>query len=77
MRTRRQRLRGRSNSSSSTALPAPAIPVAQGSRRRPCMYQDICSREMMLKVTSIVVGAEGFAIRESCQYPDGARVLVT
>lgn len=39
------------------------------------MYQDICSREMMHKVNSIVVGAEGFAIRESCQYPDGARVL--
>jgi hypothetical protein len=39
------------------------------------MYQDICSREMMHKVTSIVVGPEGFAIRESCQYPDGARVL--
>lgn len=39
------------------------------------MYQDICSREMMHKVTSIVVGPEGFAIRESCQYPDGGRVL--
>lgn len=39
------------------------------------MYQDICSREMMHKVTSIVVGPAGFAIRESCQYPDGARVL--
>ena len=39
------------------------------------MYQDLCSREMMHKVTSIVVGPEGFAIRESCQYPDGARVL--
>ena len=39
------------------------------------LYHDICSREMMHKVTSIVVGPEGFAIRESCQYPDGARVL--
>jgi hypothetical protein len=39
------------------------------------MYEDICSREMMHKVTSIVVGPKGFAIRESCQYPDGARVL--
>ena len=39
------------------------------------MYQDVCSREMMHKVTSIVVGPEGFAIRESCQYPDGGRVL--
>ncbi len=39
------------------------------------MYRDICSREMMHKVTSIVVGPEGFAIRESCQYPDGGRVL--
>ena len=39
------------------------------------LYQDICSREMIHKVTSIVVGPEGFAIRESCQYPDGGRVL--
>lgn len=39
------------------------------------MYKDICSREMTHKVTSIVVGPEGFAIRESCQYPDGGRVL--
>jgi hypothetical protein len=39
------------------------------------MYQDICSREMMHKVTSVVVGPVGFAIRESCQYPDGGRVL--
>ena len=39
------------------------------------MYQDICSREMMHKVTSMVIGPEGFAIRESCQYPDGGRVL--
>ena len=39
------------------------------------MYQDICSREMMHKVTTIVVGPEGFAIRETCQYPDGGRVL--
>jgi hypothetical protein len=39
------------------------------------MYQDICSREMMHKVTSIIVGPEGFAIREACQYPDGGRVL--
>jgi hypothetical protein len=39
------------------------------------LYRDVCSREMTHKVTSTVVGSDSFALRESCLYPDGCRVL--
>jgi ketosteroid isomerase-like protein len=39
------------------------------------LWQDICGREMTHSVTATVVGENSFAIRESCMYADGGRVV--
>jgi hypothetical protein len=39
------------------------------------LYRDICSREMTHNVSATVVGKDTFAMRESCLYPDGCRVM--
>jgi hypothetical protein len=39
------------------------------------LYRDVCSREMTHKITATVVGPNSFAMRESCLYPDGCRVV--
>jgi len=40
------------------------------------MYEDVCAREMTHCVEKTVVGDASFAIQQSCQYPDGTRVVV-
>jgi hypothetical protein len=39
------------------------------------LWKDICAREMTHSVTVTVVGENSFAIRESCMYADGGRVV--
>ncbi len=39
------------------------------------LWQDLCSREMTHSVTATVIGDNNFAIRESCMYADGGRVV--
>ncbi len=39
------------------------------------LWRDLCGREMTHSVTATVVGDGGFAIRESCSYADGARIV--
>ena len=54
----------------------PSKPLVRKSRSQILdLYKDVCSREMTHKITGTVVGEEGFALRESCLYPDGCRVV--
>ena len=54
----------------------PSRPLLRKSRDQILeLYRDVCSREMTHKVTGTVVGEEGFALRETCLYPDGCRVV--
>ncbi len=54
----------------------PSKPLVRKSREQVlALYKDVCSREMTHKITGIVVGEDGFALRESCLYSDGCRVL--
>ena len=54
----------------------PSKPLVRKSREQVfALYKDVCSREMTHKITGSVVGEDGFALRESCLYPDGCRVL--
>ena len=39
------------------------------------MWRDLCAKEMTHSVTATVVGDGSFAIRESCAYADGGRVV--
>lgn len=39
------------------------------------VYKDVCSRGMIHKITTTVIGTDSFAMRESCLYPDGCRVV--
>lgn len=39
------------------------------------LWRDICAREMTHSITATVVGEDSFAIRESCMYADGGRVV--
>ena len=39
------------------------------------LWSDLCGRELTHSVTATVVGENGFAIRESCSYADGARIV--
>ena len=39
------------------------------------LWRDICGREMTHSITATVVGDNTFAIRESCMYSDGGRVV--
>jgi hypothetical protein len=39
------------------------------------LWCDLCAREMTHSVTATVVGDNSFAIRESCMYADGGRVV--
>lgn len=39
------------------------------------LWNDICSREMTHSITATVIGDNNFAIRESCMYADGGRVV--
>ena len=39
------------------------------------LWRDLCAREMTHSVTATVIGADSFAIRESCMYADGGRVV--
>lgn len=54
----------------------PSKPLVRKSRNQVFeLYKDVCSREMTHKITGTIVGDDGFALRESCLYPDGCRVL--
>lgn len=39
------------------------------------LWRDLCAKEMTHSVTATVVGEDSFAIRESCAYADGGRVV--
>lgn len=39
------------------------------------LWRDLCAKEMTHSVTATVVGEGSFAIRESCIYADGGRVV--
>ena len=39
------------------------------------LWRDLCAKEMTHSVTATVVGNNAFAIRESCMYADGGRVV--
>jgi hypothetical protein len=39
------------------------------------LWRDICGKEMTHSITATVIGQDGFAIRESCAYADGGRVV--
>ena len=39
------------------------------------LWRDICAKEMTHSIPSVVVGEDGFAIRESCSYTNGGRVV--
>lgn len=39
------------------------------------LWTDICAKEMTHTVPTTVIGENNFAIRESCMYADGARVV--
>ena len=41
------------------------------------MLSDVYSREMTHKLENVVMDGDHVAFMESCQYPDGVRVLVT
>ncbi|MGA3151978.1 MAG: nuclear transport factor 2 family protein [Streptosporangiaceae bacterium] len=38
---------------------------------------DVCGRDMTHKIERLVVGRDGAAFVQACQYPSGARVLCT
>jgi ketosteroid isomerase-like protein len=38
-------------------------------------YADVCGRDMTHKIERLVVGDDGAAFVQACQYPSGARVL--
>jgi len=40
-------------------------------------YADVCGRDMTHKIERLVVGDDGAAFVQACQYPSGARVLCT
>ena len=39
------------------------------------LWRDLCAKEMTHSVTATVIGDDTFAIRESCAYADGGRVV--
>jgi hypothetical protein len=39
------------------------------------LWRDLCSKEMTHSVTATVIGENNFAIRESCIYAEGGRVV--
>lgn len=39
------------------------------------LWRDLCAKEMTHSVTATVIGEDSFAIRESCSYADGGRVV--
>lgn len=39
------------------------------------LWRDLCAKEMTHSVTTTVVGDNSFAMRESCMYADGGRVV--
>ena len=39
------------------------------------LWQDLCAKEMTHSVPATVIGEDSFAIRESCAYADGGRVV--
>lgn len=39
------------------------------------LWRDLCAKEMTHSVTATVIGENNFAIRESCMYADGGRVV--
>ena len=39
------------------------------------LWKDLCDKEMTHSVTATVIGENNFAIRESCMYADGGRVV--
>lgn len=39
------------------------------------LWQDLCAKEMTHSVTATVIGEDSFAIRESCAYAEGGRVV--
>ena len=39
------------------------------------LWRDLCAKEMTHSVTATVIGDNNFAIRESCMYADGGRVV--
>lgn len=54
----------------------PSKPLIRKSRQQVLdLYKDVCSREMTHQVSETIVGDNGFALRESCLYPDGCRVI--
>jgi ketosteroid isomerase-like protein len=38
-------------------------------------YADVCGRDMTHKIERLVVGDDGAAFVQACQYPSGARVM--
>ncbi|MFM9693240.1 nuclear transport factor 2 family protein [Streptomyces europaeiscabiei] len=51
--------------------------VIHGRAQIGAMYDDVCSREMTHKVEQCVVQGDKVAFTESCEYPDGVRVLAS
>lgn len=49
--------------------------IRRGKAAALALWQDICGREMTHSITATVVGEDCFAIRESCAYADGGRVV--
>jgi hypothetical protein len=39
------------------------------------LWRDLCAKEMTHSVTATVLGENNFAVRESCMYADGGRVV--
>lgn len=39
------------------------------------LWRDICAKEMTHSIPSVVIGEDSFAIRESCSYVSGGRVV--
>lgn len=56
----------------------PSEPLSlQGKNAIGSYYRDICSRDMKHRIDNEVVGDSHLALMESCQYPDGTRVLAS
>lgn len=51
--------------------------VMHGRAEIATMLEDVCSRDMIHRVEQCVVQGDQVALTESCEYPDGVRVLAS
>jgi hypothetical protein len=49
--------------------------ILRGSSAALALWRDICAKEMTHSITATVIGEDSFAIRESCAYAEGGRVV--